>query len=163
MTMQAIFGDPSAHIDTAQACARMAVVFVFGLLLVRLAGRRIFGRWAALDITVAIMLGSNLSRAATGNAAMIPTIAESLLLVALHYMLAHAAARSAWFARLVEGPEIILGRGGKIDEDARKQHGVSRLDIKEALHEKGVEQISETDSIALETSGKLGITTPPRR
>ena len=136
----------------------MAVIFVFGLLLVRGAGRRIFGRWAALDITVAIILGSNLSRAATGNAAMIPTILQSLLLVLLHYLLAQGAARFAWIARLVEGPEILLGRGGRIDERIRKRHGVSQLDLKEALHEKGIEEVSETASVALETSGKLGVT-----
>jgi hypothetical protein len=32
------------------------------------AGRRVFGRWAALDIVVAIVVGSNLSRALTGAA-----------------------------------------------------------------------------------------------
>ena len=63
----AIFG-VDAHLSWAQECARAVLVFAYGLLLVRVAGRRIFGKWSALDIIVSIVVGSNLSRALTGSA-----------------------------------------------------------------------------------------------
>ena len=44
-----IFGG-AAPIGWAQECARAALIFFYGLALVRLAGRRVFGKWAALDI-----------------------------------------------------------------------------------------------------------------
>jgi len=55
------------------------VIFAFGLALVRLAGRRVFVRWAALDIVVAVVVGSNLSRALTGTAPLGGTLAASTL------------------------------------------------------------------------------------
>ncbi len=68
----AIFGRDDA-VDTAQLVARACLIFVYGLVLVRLAGRRVFGRWSALDIIVSIVVGSNLSRALTGNAPLLGT------------------------------------------------------------------------------------------
>lgn len=52
---------------------------------VRIAGKRVFGKWAALDIIVSIMAGSNLSRALTGNAPLGGTLAATSLLMGLHY------------------------------------------------------------------------------
>jgi len=58
-----VFG--GGPLSALQECVRTVLVFAYGLLLVRLAGRRIFGKWSALDIIVSIMVGSNLSRALT--------------------------------------------------------------------------------------------------
>lgn len=55
------------HVSWLQECARAAVIFAYGLVLVRVAGRRVFGKWAALDIIVSVIVGSNLSRALTGK------------------------------------------------------------------------------------------------
>ena len=63
----ALFG-PTGHITAAQECARTVIVFAYGLLVVRIAGRRLFGKWGALDIIVSLVVGSSLSRAMTGNA-----------------------------------------------------------------------------------------------
>ena len=52
------------------------------------------------------MVGSNLSRALTGNAHLWGTLAATTLLMALHWLLSHAAARSPWLSHLVEGRSI---------------------------------------------------------
>src|SRR5205085_2364850 len=99
MTLQDIFG-PTGHTDTAQECARAVVVFFYGLVLVRLAGRRAFAQWTAPDIVVAIVTGSSLSRALTGNADLFGTLAATTVLTALHGVLAQAAARWPAVSRL---------------------------------------------------------------
>jgi uncharacterized membrane protein YcaP (DUF421 family) len=86
-----IFGS-GPPLSAAQECARAALVFAYGLLLVRVAGRRVFGKWSALDIIVSIVVGSNLSRALTGDAPLWGTLAATTLLMALHWVLAHASA-----------------------------------------------------------------------
>jgi uncharacterized membrane protein YcaP (DUF421 family) len=50
-------------------------VFLFGLALLRVFGRTAFGKQSPLDIVVAIVVGSNLSRTLTGNAPLLPTFA----------------------------------------------------------------------------------------
>src|SRR3954447_9357628 len=112
VAFEAVFG-ADAQLAWWQGCARAVVVFAYGLALVRIAGRRVFGRWAALDIVVAIVVGSNLSRALTGNAPLLGTLVATTLLMALHRVLAPAAARSPCLSKLVEGPAIDLARNGR--------------------------------------------------
>jgi uncharacterized membrane protein YcaP (DUF421 family) len=154
--LNAIFG-PDKGISWGQECARAVLIFGYGLLLVRIAGRRVFGRWSAIDIVVSIIVGSNLSRALTGNAPLWGTLAATTLLMVLHWLLAHAAARIRWFSRLVEGGPIPLAKAGEADEQVLRTHGVSRADLHEALRDKGLEHVAETRLINLEPSGKVTI------
>src|SRR5918911_703391 len=109
VAFDSVFGSDN-HLAWWQECARAVVIFAYGLALVRLAGRRVFGKWAALDIIVSIVVGSNLSRALTGSAALWETLAATTLLMALHWALSHAAARSPRLSHLLEGRSIHLGR-----------------------------------------------------
>jgi uncharacterized membrane protein YcaP (DUF421 family) len=124
---------------------------------VRLAGRRVFGKWAALDIIVSIVIGSNLSRALTGSAHLWGTLAATTLLMALHWILSHAAARSPWLSHLLEGRSIHLGRDGQMDERALARYAVSEADIQEALRSAGLEGTVGTRRIVLEPSGKISV------
>jgi uncharacterized membrane protein YcaP (DUF421 family) len=133
------------------------LIFAYGLLLVRLAGKRLSGRWSALDIVVSIIVGSNLSRALTGNAPLWGTLATTTLLVALHWVLAHAVARWSRLSRILEGHGERIGEGGRVDEAARLRHAVSEKDLNEALREKGLHDVSKTRLITLEPSGKITV------
>ena len=155
-TLQAIFGQQH-NLSFGQECARAVLIFVFGLVLVRLAGRRAFGKWAALDIVVAIVIGSNLSRALTGSAPLLGTLAASVIFVALHWLLANAAARWQGVARVLEGRSIELARDGQVDEAARKRHSVSRTDFDEALRRSGIGRVDKTRQVTLEPSGRITV------
>lgn len=155
--MDAVFGPDSAHIAWYQECARSALIFVYGLVLVRVAGRRIFGKWSALDIIVSIVIGSNLSRALTGNANLWGTLAATTLLVALHWVLAHLVARSTLLSRIIEGSAVELARSGRSIVSMFHRHSVSGADLEEALRQAGVQDVAATKLITLEPSGKITI------
>lgn len=160
-----IFGTQQ-HITVWQECARAVVVFVYGLLLIRLIGRRVFGKWSALDFIVAIMVGSALARTMTGSAPLGGTIAAVGLLMALHWMLAHFAARHAGFAKIVEGSPITLGRDGTVSKETMQANNITESDLGEALRGKSIEGLAETDLVSLEPSGKINVipkVQPPSR
>ena len=152
----AIFGH-LGHLAWWQECDRALVIFAYGLAMVRVAGRRVFGKWAALDIIVSIVVGSNLSRALTGQAELGGTLAASTLLMALHWILAQAAARSRWLAGILEGKAIELGRGGSVDQAILRRHSVSRRDLEEALRQASVDDVGQTRRVVLEPSGKINV------
>ncbi len=154
MMLDNLFG-ATGQVSWLQECARAALIFVYGLALVRIAGRRVFGKWAALDIIVSIIVGSNLSRALTGSAALWGTLAATTLLMGLHWVLAHAAARSSRLSRLLEGRSIRLGERGHLDEQALTRHAVSEADLREALRSAGLEDASGARLVVLEPSGKI--------
>jgi len=130
---------------------------IYGLAIVRVAGRRVFGKWAALDIIVSVIVGSNLSRALTGQASLGGTLAATTVLMVLHWVLAQAAARSAWLAGILEGTPIELGRGGSLDPAAMRRHSVSDRDLDEAVRQSSVSDAENTSRIVLEPSGKINV------
>lgn len=154
MTLESLFGH-GPNLYWWQECARAAVIFVYGLVLVRVAGRRAFGKWSALDIVVSIIIGSNLSRALTGSAELWGTLAATTLLMLLHWVCAQAAARSSRASRILEGHPIPLGSNGRVDDHGLVRHGVSQADLAEALRSAGLDDPRGAREIVLEPSGKL--------
>ena len=148
MTLVEIFG-PQGQITWWQECNRAVAVFFFGLALVRISGRRTFGKWSALDIVVSIIIGSSLSRAITGSAALGGTMAASAAMMALHWVLAHAAARSPRLAQIVEGTSIELARDGQADRQALLRSAITRDDLLESLRQSGVAEVDATNRVIL--------------
>jgi len=154
--LETLFGS-RGDVSIAQECARAALVFAYGLLLVRIAGRRVFGRWSAIDIVVSIIVGSNLSRALTGNAPLAGTLCATTLLMALHWLCAQAAARSPALSRLFEGRPLTLGRGGRLVDRGGMRTAISDADLAEALHQAGIERLEDSRLVVLEPSGKISV------
>jgi uncharacterized membrane protein YcaP (DUF421 family) len=155
------FFGATGHVAWWQEAARAALVFAYGLALVRLLGRRAFARWAALDIVVAIVAGSNLSRALTGNAPLLGTLVATTVLLILHRLCALVASRSRLASWLVEGEPLALARGGRIDRATARQHGVSEVDLEEVARGAGLGAPERADTIVLEPSGKIDVTKHP--
>ncbi len=156
MTFADIFGS-SGPIIWWQECARAVLIFAYGLAVVRIAGRRVFGKWSALDIIVSVIVGSNLSRALTGSAALVGTLAATTLLMTLHWILAQLASRVRWVSSVVEGSPVHLARDGEALRDAMLRDAVSEYDLNEALRQSGVESVADTRLIVLEPSGKINV------
>lgn len=154
--MEAIFGSEHA-INVWQECTRAGVIFFYGLVLLRLSGRRTFADWSALDVVLSIVIGSSLSRALTGSAPFPGTLVACALLAALHVAMAHGVARSRAFSRIVEGGPIEVGAGGTVDQRVRKRHMISLGDLMEALRKRGIEDVARTKRIVLEASGEITV------
>jgi len=145
------------NISLAQECSRTVLVFFYGLLLLRLSGRRTFADWSAFDIILSIIIGSSLSRALTGSAPLPGTLAAAAVLVALHVLLGHLVASSRTLSRVIEGGPIELGADGRIDHRARRRTMISESDIHEALRARGLEDEGAAKRIVLEASGVISI------
>jgi uncharacterized membrane protein YcaP (DUF421 family) len=117
----------------------------------------VFGKWAALDIVVSIVVGSNLSRALTGSAALWGTLAATTLLMFLHWILSHTAALSPRLSHVLEGRPIRLGERGRVDEHTLTRHAVSDADLREAVRTAGLDDVSGARIVVLEPSGKIAV------
>lgn len=154
--LEALFGS-AGHVTAGQECARAVLVFLYGLLIVRLIGRRLFGKWAALDIIVSVIIGSNLSRALTGGAPLFGTLAATTVLLGLHWILAQGAARFRSVSRLVEGAPLRLAAAGQPDLRMQRRWAISEADIHEALRNAGLDEIGAAREVVLEPSGKISV------
>ena len=157
--MDAIFGVGN-DLTVGQECARAVVVFTYGLLLLRLSGRRTFGNFSALDVIVSVIVGSALARAMTGSAPLAGTLAAAAVLVALHVIVSKIVVRSRWISRIVEGRPVRLAEAGHLDHAACRTAMISEADLSAAMRQhglKGVSDIAEVDAVVLEPSGRISV------
>jgi uncharacterized membrane protein YcaP (DUF421 family) len=159
MDLQTILGVKD-HVNAWQECARAVLIFFYGLVMLRLSGRRTFAQMSALDMVVSFIVGSSLSRVLTGSATLPGTLAAVAVLVALHVVVSHAVARSEFFSRMIEGAPALLAREGRLDDRARRAHMISNADLAEAMRREGLNGLDEMDkikSITLEPSGEISV------
>jgi uncharacterized membrane protein YcaP (DUF421 family) len=146
------------ELEVSHMALRGLVVFVFAVVLVRLADRRFLGRNAGFDVMLGIILGSVLSRAINGAAAFFPTLAASAVLVILHHVLGTAACYSRTFSWLVKGKPIILVQDGHSDDSALKRAKITPDDLDENLRINGNERdLAKIAEARLERNGTVSV------
>ena len=148
---------PDQGADTQQLCVRALLLFVFGIICIRVAGRRTFAQYSPLDIIVALIVGSNISRVMTGKADVFPACSATLVLVILHRLIAMASMRWGWLAWLVKARPIRVIENGQVDSAALRRANLSEDDLDEAIRMEQFELPSDVRLGTLEGSGKLSI------
>ena len=138
-----------------QMSIRAMLILLLGVILVRLLGRRAFGQQNPLDIVVAIVIGSNLSRAMTGNAPFVSTVAATTVLLTVFWLLDHAAARWHLVSKLAKGEPVRLARDHRFDRKAMRWWAITEGDIAEAARASGKSGIEAVKDVVLERSGRL--------
>jgi len=156
-TLHAIIGTEGQDIGWLQMSIRATLIFILGVLVVRFAATRAFGKWSALDIILAVIVGSNLSRALTGSAPFLPTLVATVVLVVLHGVLARMAARWSWLSTLTKGASVLLVRDGEIDEPAMRRAGIGQGDLRMALRAAGPDDLERVRSASLERNGDISV------
>lgn len=147
---------PAIEMDVGQVVARAVVIYLAGLLILRVGEHRFLGKNTAFDIVLGFILGSMLSRAVNGSSALGPTVLACAALVALHWLFAFGSFRSRRLGSLVKGDVRQLVSGGEIDWDAMRRAQISERDLEEALRSDArLDDLSEIDAAYFERSGKI--------
>jgi uncharacterized membrane protein YcaP (DUF421 family) len=144
-------------LSSGQMALRAVVVYGLLLLIVRLGHKRFVGRSTALDMVLAIVLGSVASRAVSGTAPFVPTLVATAVLVAIHWLVTGLAFRSHRFGVLVKGKPRELVRDGKMIEAQMRKSAISSHDLEEALRQEGVIDVAQVASARLERSGNISV------
>jgi uncharacterized membrane protein YcaP (DUF421 family) len=141
-----------------QMAWRTFVVFCLAVLLARLGARRLLAHNAGFDIMVAVVLGSVLSRAINGQSAFFPTLGASVLLVALHHLLATITYHSHWWSQLVKGRARVLVRDGKLERDEMCRSKITADDLEENMRLHGnISDIGQVAESRLERNGAVSV------
>lgn len=156
-----LIGHSGEAIRWDQMCFRGFVIFAIGLVFVRVAGERVFGKWGALDILLAIIIGSNLSRTITGGAPFVPTLCATAVLIALHAALAYAAVLWPALGSWLKGRPTQLILDGLVDQRALRRHAVGQGDLQQALRRAGQTEPSAVRAAFLERNGDISVILAP--
>lgn len=139
-----------------QMCIRSVLIFAWALLLIRLAGKRVFGKNTSFDIVLGVILGSILSRALTGNARFMPTVAASAVIVLLHLLLARLSLRSRFVGHAIKGRETQLVQDGSILWANMRKVNITPHDLQAALRASaGTDNLCQIRQAFLERNGEI--------
>ncbi|HEY2148964.1 MAG TPA: YetF domain-containing protein [Pirellulales bacterium] len=160
--LEQIFGGDKPHPDLAfyQIAARAIVVYLIGLIIVRIGKSRIVARITAIDIINAFILGSLLSRGITGSASISGTSVATAAIVACHWLLTALSCRWHWFGTLLKGRYIRpLVKDGKMQLDNLRRSHISEHDLMEELRLRGVEDLDQVAHAYKERNGEISVIT----
>jgi uncharacterized membrane protein YcaP (DUF421 family) len=139
-----------------QIVLRGFVVFIAGLIMLRMGDRRALAQKTAFDTLLIVLLASVLSRAINGSAAFFATIGGSFVMVFLHRLLAQLCCRSHAIGVWVKGEPYVLVKEGRYQPHPMRRKSVSQHDIEEDMRLSAkVEDIGEIKTARLERSGDL--------
>jgi uncharacterized membrane protein YcaP (DUF421 family) len=152
-----LIGPDDGDANALQLSVRALVILLFGIVCIKISGRRTFSLRSPLDIIVATVVGSNLSRAMTGKAPFFAGLAATFVLVVLHRLIAWACLRSEWLSSWVKFRPLTLVTNGVPDEFVLRKEGISHADLIESLRLEQLEQLQEVRLAVLEDGGKISV------
>lgn len=154
-------GVPGAELDFVHMASRGVVVFVLGILAVRVvAHRRFVSRHAPFDVILGIMLGAIMARAINGTAPFLPTLGSAVVLLVLDHLIAVGVYRWAWFRHLVAGRSEKLVHDGELDRKSMQRFHINREDLLVELRRQGhLESLANLREAYLEPTGDISLIT----
>ncbi|MEY2479665.1 MAG: hypothetical protein QOI04_592 [Verrucomicrobiota bacterium] len=139
-----------------QICLRGCIIFIAGLIMIRVGDRRSLAEKTAFDALFIVLLGSMLSRAINGTAPFFTTIGAGFILMLIHRGFAMLAYQFHWFGKLIKGRQVVIVRDGQIDWKAMGHCLVSRHDLEEDLRlDAKTEDINKISVARIERSGDI--------
>src|SRR3954466_6277474 len=108
----------ASQLTTGQVCARAFVVYIVLIAYVRFGKKRFLGRATAFDAILVIVIGLIGSRAISGTAPFFPSLAGTLTLIVVHWVISFFAQRYRFVGYLTKGRYTSLIKKGAVDWDA---------------------------------------------
>ncbi len=152
-----IVGSDNGPILLWQMLARATIIFFYGLVLLRLATPRLWGKTTPVDVVMAMIIGSNLSRTLTGNAPFLDVLITTGFLVALHALLTRVAIKWRFLSILIKGRARVLAKDGEVDKKAMKASAVGKRDLMAAIREAGGTDFDQVKLATLERNGDIDV------
>lgn len=141
-----------------QMCVAAISIYLYILLITRIAGKRTFAKMSSFDFAVTIAMGSILADAVNKPvSSLMPAFVSLALLAFLQVLFAKILSSSDGAEKLMTNTPILLMKDGEIFEKNLKKALVSRADLMAKLREANVLQLSQVRAVVFETTGDISV------
>ena len=149
---------PDLGSGPVEVAVRTAIVYLFLVIALRVAGRREVGQMSILDLVVILIIANGVQNAMIGqNTTLIGGLISAGTLIILDRMLDAVLSRNRKLARVLEGEPVLLVRGGQVLERALGRASVSRTELDAAVRAHGVASVRDVSLAVLETDGSISV------
>lgn len=136
---------------------RATIIYAVLLVLVRLSGKRTVGQFTPFDLLVVMLLSESVSAGLSGGEASVTGgLLAAATLIGLNAVVALVTARSARLQALAEGEPVLIGRDGRIFEQALQRQHVPMRDVERALREADCD-LKDMKCAFLEADGGISV------
>ncbi|HEX5738411.1 MAG TPA: YetF domain-containing protein [Hydrogenophaga sp.] len=137
---------------------RIAVVYVFVLIGLRVLGKREFGQLSPLELVSLLMIPEIVSQAAIGSDYSLTTALTAVAtLLVLVFVTSLLAQRFELFETLVSGRPTVLVHNGQFIEGAMNHTRVTPPEVFSEMHKAGLETLAEVKWAILEPDGSIAV------
>jgi uncharacterized membrane protein YcaP (DUF421 family) len=138
---------------------RALVIYVFLLIIFRIAGERVLGEITTFDLLLILIISEATQQAMVNNDhSLVGAMILITTLVGIDITLSLMKQRFPRLAKVVDGLPVILVKDGKIIESHASRERVSKDDILAAARSlQGIERMDQIKYAIVEESGKISI------
>jgi uncharacterized membrane protein YcaP (DUF421 family) len=138
---------------------RGLAVYVFLLLVFRIAGKRTLAETTTFDLVLLLILSETIQQALVDNdSSMTSGFLLVLTLVTLNVLFSMLKVRYPSFERWIDGLPVIVVENGKALTDRMKRLRLDEDDVMEAARElQGLERLDQIKYAVVERSGRITI------
>lgn len=134
------------------------------IVMLRLSGKRTLSKMNAYDMVVTMALGSILTKAMlTADQSIAESVLAIFLLIAFQFAVSVAACRWTWFRKLVTAEPAVLYHQGLFQDSAMRRERVSEAEIRAAIYEKGIADITNVETVILGSNGQFSVLVSPNK
>jgi len=146
------------HTPLLEIVARVTLVYVGLVVMVRLAGKREIGQLAPLDLLAMLLLSETVSPALTAqDPSLVASLVAAGTLLGLTALTSRLTYRSRRLEGFLEGRPVVLVERGRLDEAVARRERFSVQDVEVALRKHGVETISTVHRATIEPDGSISV------
>ncbi len=138
---------------------RSAVIYLFLLLVLRIAGKRTIAHITTFDFVLLLVIGEATQQALIGPDHSLTTSAVAICtMMFLEVVLSALKGRSVKFSHVLESQPIVIAEHGQLLEERAHKFHVDENDVLEAAREQqGLERLDQVAYAVLERSGTISI------
>ena len=145
------------ELEWYQMALRAIFVFIFALILIRIAGMRTFGSKSAFDIVLSITLGAILSKAIVGHYPFFACLIAAATLALTHRLIAFLSYRNFFINKFTQGDAIPLFKNNKKLKHNMRTYCITDKELIQALHKENIDDFDMVKTIWFEANGKITV------
>jgi uncharacterized membrane protein YcaP (DUF421 family) len=137
---------------------RSLVVYVVVLGGMRIMGKREMGQLAPFDLVMILLIANAVQNAMVGSdTSLLGGIVAAVALFSANWLVGFVASKSERFERFIVGKPTLLVNDGRVLEENMRRENVTMDELKAALHEHGIGNVSEVSLAMLEIDGDISM------
>ncbi len=146
------------ELSIAEKVIRPVLVYLFLVVVIRLAGRRQLAQLNSFDLVVLMMLANTVQNATIGNDnSMVGGLIGVSALLLVNALVVRFLYRRPQIDRLLEGEPVTLIKNGELVRDNLNHEAITEEELMEAVRKQGLGTLGQVEEAVLETGGVISV------